>query len=51
MAGEYIELLVLNCHIYKFNMLLKLPISHCDYRYLQYRSLTDIRLFYRINYI
>ncbi|MFS7975855.1 hypothetical protein Hanom_Chr10g00885571 [Helianthus anomalus] len=41
MVGEYTELL-LNCNIYKFIMILKLPISHRDYRYLKYRSLTDI---------
>ncbi|MFS7947986.1 hypothetical protein Hanom_Chr06g00554601 [Helianthus anomalus] len=45
MVGEYTELLVLNCYIYKFCMILKLPISHRDNRYLKYRSLTDIRLF------
>ncbi|MFS7949456.1 hypothetical protein Hanom_Chr06g00571771 [Helianthus anomalus] len=28
MVGEYTELLVLNCYIYKFSMILKLPISH-----------------------
>ncbi|MFS7919682.1 hypothetical protein Hanom_Chr03g00215561 [Helianthus anomalus] len=43
MVGEYTEMLVLNCYIYKFSMILKLPISHCDNRYLKYRSsLTDI---------
>ncbi|MFS8024698.1 hypothetical protein Hanom_Chr16g01466441 [Helianthus anomalus] len=45
MEGEYIELLVLNCYIYKFCMILKLPISHRDNRYLKYRSVTDIRTF------
>ncbi|MFS7935556.1 putative plus-end-directed kinesin ATPase [Helianthus anomalus] len=30
MIGEYTELLVLNCYIYKFCMILKLPISHRD---------------------
>ncbi|MFS7937563.1 hypothetical protein Hanom_Chr05g00429111 [Helianthus anomalus] len=45
MVGEYTELLLLNCYIYKFYMILKLPISHHDYRYLKYRSLTDIRFF------
>ncbi|MFS8004298.1 hypothetical protein Hanom_Chr13g01224131 [Helianthus anomalus] len=32
-------------YIYKFSMILKLPISHRDSRYLKYRSLTDIRYF------
>ncbi|MFS8032387.1 hypothetical protein Hanom_Chr17g01557011 [Helianthus anomalus] len=45
MVGEYPELLVVNCYIYKFSMILKLPIYHSDYRYLKYRSLTDIRFF------
>ncbi|MFS7915405.1 putative ribonuclease P [Helianthus anomalus] len=45
MVGEYTELLVLNCYIYKFSVILKLPISHCDNRYLKCRSLTDIRFF------
>ncbi|MFS8021235.1 hypothetical protein Hanom_Chr16g01425171 [Helianthus anomalus] len=47
MVGRYNELLVLNCYIYKykFSVILKLPISHCDNRYLKYRSLTDIRYF------
>ncbi|MFS7926685.1 hypothetical protein Hanom_Chr04g00299991 [Helianthus anomalus] len=45
MVGEYTELLVLNCYIYKFSMILKLPISYRDNRYLKYRSLTDIRYF------
>ncbi|MFS7994774.1 hypothetical protein Hanom_Chr12g01110031 [Helianthus anomalus] len=44
MVGEYTELLVLNCFIYKFSMILKLPISHRDYRYLKYWSLTDTRI-------
>ncbi|MFS8001700.1 hypothetical protein Hanom_Chr13g01193391 [Helianthus anomalus] len=43
--GEYTELLLLNCYIYKFSMILKLPISHRDNRYLKYRSLTNIRYF------
>ncbi|MFS7951264.1 hypothetical protein Hanom_Chr07g00592951 [Helianthus anomalus] len=43
MMGEHTKLFVLNCYIYKFCMILKLPISHRDYRYLKYRSLTDIR--------
>ncbi|MFS8027417.1 hypothetical protein Hanom_Chr16g01498431 [Helianthus anomalus] len=43
MVGEYTELLVFNFYIYKFSMILKLPISHRDKRYLKYRSLTDIR--------
>ncbi|MFS7937738.1 hypothetical protein Hanom_Chr05g00431261 [Helianthus anomalus] len=41
----YTELLVLNCYIYKFYMILKLSISHCDNLYLKYRSLTDIQFF------
>ncbi|MFS7962717.1 hypothetical protein Hanom_Chr08g00729851 [Helianthus anomalus] len=45
MVGEYTELLVLTCYIYKFSMILKLPISYRDNRYLKYRSLTDIRYF------
>ncbi|MFS7907401.1 hypothetical protein Hanom_Chr01g00070931 [Helianthus anomalus] len=45
MAGEYTELLVLSCYIYKFSMILKLPISHPDNRYLRFRSLIDIRYF------
>ncbi|KAJ0602866.1 hypothetical protein HanIR_Chr03g0144371 [Helianthus annuus] len=39
------ELLVLNCYIYKFCIILKLPISHRDKLYFKYRSLTDIRYF------
>ncbi|MFS7963488.1 hypothetical protein Hanom_Chr08g00738641 [Helianthus anomalus] len=42
MVGKYAELLVLNCYIYKVSMILNLPISHRDNRYLKYRSLTDI---------
>ncbi|MFS7956419.1 hypothetical protein Hanom_Chr07g00654421 [Helianthus anomalus] len=45
MVGEYTELLVFNGYIYKFTVILKLPISHRDYRYLKYRSLTNIRFF------
>ncbi|MFS8004085.1 hypothetical protein Hanom_Chr14g01315181 [Helianthus anomalus] len=45
MAGEYIELLVLNCYILKICMILKLLISHHDNLYLKYRSLTDTRYF------
>ncbi|MFS7940881.1 hypothetical protein Hanom_Chr05g00469521 [Helianthus anomalus] len=45
MVGEYTELLVLNCHKYKFCMILKLLISHRDNLYLIYGSLTDIRFF------
>ncbi|MFS7946245.1 hypothetical protein Hanom_Chr06g00533751 [Helianthus anomalus] len=30
-------------YTYKFNVILKLPISHRDNRYLKYQSLTDIR--------
>ncbi|MFS7956374.1 hypothetical protein Hanom_Chr07g00653881 [Helianthus anomalus] len=45
MVGEYTELLVLNCCIYKFYMILRVPISHRDNLYLKYRSLTDIRSF------
>ncbi|MFS7942516.1 hypothetical protein Hanom_Chr06g00489281 [Helianthus anomalus] len=45
MLGEYTELLVLNCYIYKFCVMLKLPISHRDNRYLRYPSLTNIRFF------
>ncbi|MFS8020640.1 hypothetical protein Hanom_Chr16g01418001 [Helianthus anomalus] len=45
MVGEHTELLVLNCYIYKFCMILKLPISHRDNLYLKYWSLTDIRFF------
>ncbi|MFS7996123.1 hypothetical protein Hanom_Chr12g01126151 [Helianthus anomalus] len=45
MLGEYTELLVLNCYIYKFCMILKLPISHRDSLYLKYRSFTDIQFF------
>ncbi|MFS8022089.1 hypothetical protein Hanom_Chr16g01435411 [Helianthus anomalus] len=43
MVGEYTELLMLNCFIYKFCTVLKLPISHRDNMYLKYRSLTNIR--------
>ncbi|MFS7910002.1 hypothetical protein Hanom_Chr02g00101151 [Helianthus anomalus] len=39
MVGEYI---VLNFYIYKFYMILKLPIPHRDNLYLKYRSLIDI---------
>ncbi|MFS7901693.1 hypothetical protein Hanom_Chr01g00002611 [Helianthus anomalus] len=39
------ELLVLNCYIYKFCIILKLPISHRDNLYFKYRSSTDIRYF------
>ncbi|MFS8019761.1 hypothetical protein Hanom_Chr15g01407481 [Helianthus anomalus] len=39
------ELLVLNCYIYKFCIILKLSISHRDNLYFKYRSLTDIRYF------
>ncbi|MFS8008812.1 hypothetical protein Hanom_Chr14g01277281 [Helianthus anomalus] len=47
MIEEYIELLVIDfyIYIYKFSMILKLPISHRDNRYLKYRSLIDIRYF------
>ncbi|MFS7952255.1 hypothetical protein Hanom_Chr07g00604791 [Helianthus anomalus] len=45
MVGEYTELLVLNCYICKFCMILKLLISHRDNLYLKYRSLIDIRYF------
>ncbi|MFS7959359.1 hypothetical protein Hanom_Chr08g00690131 [Helianthus anomalus] len=45
MVREYIELLVLNCYIYKFCLILKLPISHRNNLYLKYRSLIDIRYF------
>ncbi|MFS8030508.1 hypothetical protein Hanom_Chr17g01534881 [Helianthus anomalus] len=45
MVGEYTEMLVLNWYIYKFSMILILPISHRDYGYLKYWSLTDIRFF------
>ncbi|MFS7937454.1 hypothetical protein Hanom_Chr05g00427731 [Helianthus anomalus] len=47
-VGEYTELLVLNCYIYKFCMILKLPISRRDNLYLKYKSLTDIRYFTRL---
>ncbi|MFS7962310.1 hypothetical protein Hanom_Chr08g00725151 [Helianthus anomalus] len=43
MVGEYTDLL--NCYIYKFYMILKLPISHRNNLYLKYQSLTDIRFF------
>ncbi|MFS7993108.1 hypothetical protein Hanom_Chr12g01090191 [Helianthus anomalus] len=43
MVGEYTELLALNCYIYKFCMIIKLPISHRNNLYLKYQSLTDIR--------
>ncbi|MFS7928070.1 hypothetical protein Hanom_Chr04g00316571 [Helianthus anomalus] len=49
MVGEYTELLVLNCYIYKFCMILKLPISHRDNLYLKCRSLDRDPIFYRIN--
>ncbi|MFS7940384.1 hypothetical protein Hanom_Chr05g00463811 [Helianthus anomalus] len=42
MVGECTKLLVLNCYIYKFCMILKLPISHRDSLYLKYHSLTDM---------
>ncbi|MFS7969280.1 hypothetical protein Hanom_Chr09g00807321 [Helianthus anomalus] len=45
MVGEYTELLVLNCYIYKFYMILKLSTSHRDNLYLKYRSSTDIQSF------
>ncbi|MFS7958263.1 hypothetical protein Hanom_Chr07g00676151 [Helianthus anomalus] len=45
MVGESTEFLVLDYYIYKFCMILKLPISHRDNLYLKYRSLTDIRYF------
>ncbi|MFS7965523.1 hypothetical protein Hanom_Chr09g00763291 [Helianthus anomalus] len=45
MVGEYTELLVLNCYIYKFCMILKLLASHLSNLYLKYRSLTNIRYF------
>ncbi|MFS7999136.1 hypothetical protein Hanom_Chr12g01162461 [Helianthus anomalus] len=45
MVEEYTELIALNCYIYKFSMILKLPISHRDNQYLKYQSLTDIRYF------
>ncbi|MFS8002029.1 hypothetical protein Hanom_Chr13g01197291 [Helianthus anomalus] len=45
MVGEYTELFALNCYIYKFCMILKLPRSHCDILYLKYRSLTNILYF------
>ncbi|MFS8031579.1 hypothetical protein Hanom_Chr17g01547531 [Helianthus anomalus] len=46
MVGKYTILLVINCYIFKFSMILRLPISHRDYRYLKYRSLIDIRFFF-----
>ncbi|MFS7925884.1 hypothetical protein Hanom_Chr04g00290431 [Helianthus anomalus] len=48
MVREYTELSVLNCYIYKFCMILKLPISHRDYRYLKYQPFR-YPIFYRIN--
>ncbi|MFS7937546.1 hypothetical protein Hanom_Chr05g00428931 [Helianthus anomalus] len=45
MVGENTQLLVFNCYIYKFYMILNSPISHCDNLYLKYRSLTNIRFF------
>ncbi|MFS8013220.1 hypothetical protein Hanom_Chr14g01330241 [Helianthus anomalus] len=48
-AGKYTNLLVLNCYIYQFCMILKLPISHHDNPHLKYQSLTDIRFFYLIS--
>ncbi|MFS7975866.1 hypothetical protein Hanom_Chr10g00885681 [Helianthus anomalus] len=45
MVGEYTELLVLNCYIYKLRMILKLLISHRNNLYLKYRSSTNIRYF------
>ncbi|MFS7995997.1 hypothetical protein Hanom_Chr12g01124711 [Helianthus anomalus] len=39
MVGEYTRLLVLNCYIYKFCMIFKLPKSQRDYQYLKYWSL------------
>ncbi|MFS7950460.1 hypothetical protein Hanom_Chr07g00583431 [Helianthus anomalus] len=42
MVGEYTELLVLNCYIYKFYTILKLPIS-------QISILDQYPIFYRIN--
>ncbi|KAJ0844169.1 hypothetical protein HanRHA438_Chr15g0699431 [Helianthus annuus] len=45
MVGEYTKLIVLNCYIYKFCMILKLPISHRDNLCLKYRSLTNNRFF------
>ncbi|MFS7951816.1 hypothetical protein Hanom_Chr07g00599641 [Helianthus anomalus] len=44
-SSYLLQLLVLNCYIYKISMILKLPISHRDNRYLKYRSLTDVRYF------
>ncbi|MFS7955425.1 hypothetical protein Hanom_Chr07g00642511 [Helianthus anomalus] len=54
MVGEYPELLVLNCYIYKFCMVIILPISHrypTVITYLKYQSLTDIRYFTAFNRI
>ncbi|MFS7943472.1 hypothetical protein Hanom_Chr06g00500651 [Helianthus anomalus] len=46
MAEKYTKLLVLNCYICKFYMILKLPLSHRDNLYLKYRSLTNIRFLF-----
>ncbi|MFS7935362.1 hypothetical protein Hanom_Chr05g00402521 [Helianthus anomalus] len=45
MVGEYTELLMLNCYIYKLCIILKSPISHRDNLYLMCRSLNDIHFF------
>ncbi|MFS8020918.1 hypothetical protein Hanom_Chr16g01421421 [Helianthus anomalus] len=45
MVGEYTELFMLNCYLYKLRMILKLLISYRDKRYLKYRPLTKIRYF------
>ncbi|MFS7910125.1 hypothetical protein Hanom_Chr02g00102611 [Helianthus anomalus] len=44
MVGAYTELLVLNCYIYKFCMILITNIPH-DNLYLKYQSLTNIQHF------
>ncbi|MFS7928599.1 hypothetical protein Hanom_Chr04g00322671 [Helianthus anomalus] len=51
MVREYTELLVLNCYICKFCMILKLPISHHDNLYLKYRPFTNIRFFTELHSI
>ncbi|MFS7949863.1 hypothetical protein Hanom_Chr06g00576591 [Helianthus anomalus] len=51
MVEEYTELLVLSCYIYKFSMILKLPKSHRDTRYLKISVHDRYSIFYGINYL
>ncbi|KAJ0796427.1 hypothetical protein HanPI659440_Chr04g0162091 [Helianthus annuus] len=49
MVGEYTEWFVLNCYIYKFYMILKLPISRRDNLFSQISVLDRYPIFCRIN--